>query len=306
MNCIGIEIGGTKLQVVLGDGVSGIQRRVRLDVQPGKGAEEIQCQIESVLDQLVPEGSARAIGVGFGGPVDRITGRVHTSHQVSGWSGFGLVEWLEKRYGIPVALENDANVAALAEALFGVGKDKEIVFYITLGSGVGGGLVMHKKLYHGAVPGEVEVGHLRLDRNGTSLESCCSGWAVDKRIRDAIQQERSGVLFDLAHGALSGEARYLAPALALGDDTAKRILHDIADTLAFGLSHVVHLFHPDIVVIGGGLSLIGAPLAVATAAELPKHLMQAFVPGPTVALAQCGEDVVPLGALALARHRVSI
>jgi glucokinase len=209
---------------------------------------------------------------------------------------------LKQRYDVPVVLANDANAAALAEAIMGAGKDKERVFYITLGSGIGGGMVIDQKLYYGALPGEVEVGHLRLDREGATLEACCSGWAIDKKIREAIQRQPSGKLYELARGGAGGEARHLAQALAAGDITAKNILHETAATLAFALSHVVHLFHPDILVVGGGLSLIGRPLTDAIAAELDQHLLKAFLPGPPVVVAQCGEDVVPLGAMALARE----
>jgi len=97
-----------------------------------------------------------------------------------------------------------------------------------------------------------------------------------------------------------GEARHLRGALDAGDPVALKILAAVADDLAFALSHAVHLFHPEIIVVGGGLSLVGEPLRAAMAAALPAYLMEAFRPGPQVALAGLGEDSVPVGALALA------
>ena len=301
---VGIEIGGTKLQIVAGDDDLRISHRFRTTIKKEDGATGILKQMETLLDDLTRSIEPTAIGVGFGGPVDRLSGRILTSHQVNGWSGFELAAKLKQHYGVPVVLDNDANAAALAEALFGAGKNKERVFYITLGSGIGGGMVVDQKLYYGALPGEVEVGHLRLDREGTTLEACCSGWAIDKKIREAIQRQPSGKLYELAWGGegAGGEARHLSQALAHGDETAKNILQETAASLGFALSHVVHLFHPDIMVVGGGLSLIGPALTDAITAELDQHLLKAFLPGPPVVVAQCGEDVVPLGAMALARE----
>src|SRR5690349_6072732 len=137
---VGIEIGGTKLQIVAGDDDLQISHRARTAIKKGEGAAGILKQMETLLDDLTRSVDPTAIGVGFGGPVDHVSGRILTSHQVNGWSGFELAKKLKQRYGIPVVLDNDANAAALAEALIGAGKDKERVFYITQGSGIGGGM----------------------------------------------------------------------------------------------------------------------------------------------------------------------
>lgn len=297
----GIEIGGTKLQVVLGNREGVIVQRQRLAVDRARGAEGILAGIEATFTEWAVQPAA--VGVGFGGPVDWQTGRIATSHQVSGWSGFGLAGWLTERLGCPAFVENDANVAALAEALLGAGKPYDNVFYITLGSGVGGGLVVRGHLYHGALPGETEVGHLRLDRNGATVESRCSGWAVDGKVREAVRQHPESILAGLAGNASPGEARFLRPALDRGDPLAADLLEDTAADLAFGLSHVVHLLHPEVIILGGGLSLVGEPLRAAVQRQLPPLLMESFRPGPPVALAQLGEDAVPEGALVLAGMR---
>lgn len=299
----GIEIGGTKLQVVLGGPGGTIRQRQRLPVDRDRGAEGIRAGIEATFRawNVVPA----AVGVGFGGPVDWQTGRIATSHQVEGWSGFGLGDWLTEGLGCPAFVENDANVAALAEAVAGAGKAYANVFYVTLGSGVGGGLVVDGRLYHGAVPGETEVGHLRLDRAGTTLESRCSGWAVDKRIREAVGQHPGSMLAALAGSTSPGEARFLAPALERGDPLAQSILQETAADLAFGLSHVVHLLHPEVIILGGGLSLLGEPLRAAVQDQLPRLLMESFRPGPLIATARLGEAAVPVGALVLAGARLA-
>ncbi|MCW5555532.1 MAG: ROK family protein [Verrucomicrobiae bacterium] len=297
---LGIEIGGTKLQLVTGDNAGRITERCRLSVDTAHGAAGIRAQIDAALPQLGRQDSITAVGVGFGGPVNWRTGRVACSHQIEGWSEFDLAGWLGKLTGAPVFADNDANVAALGEAWLGAGVGFNPAFYATLGSGVGGGLVLDGAVYHGATPGESELGHVRLDRSGTTLESRCSGWAVDARIRESNRQNSEGLLCRLCGHTVGGEARHLGAALAQGDADARRILEETAADLAYGLSHVVHLFHPAVIILGGGLSHVGEPLRMAVQAALAPQVMEVFQPGPPIRLAALGEDAVPVGALRLA------
>lgn len=299
-NFLGIEIGGTKLQLVAGDAHGGIHNRCKFVVAREFGAPGIRHQIEQSLPELIAKHKPAAIGVGFGGPVDWKTGEICRSHQIEGWSEFDLTGWLQSFSGMPARVDNDANVAALGEAIKGAGRGHDPAFYVTLGSGVGGGLVAGGKIYHGAIPGEAEIGHVRLDRAGTTIESRCSGWAVDHRIRELAKREPASALAKLTRMSAGNEAQYLGTALGQGDAAAKRLLLDTAEDLAFGLSHVVHLFHPQIIVLGGGLSKVGEPLRSAVAEALPKFVMEAFTPGPRIGLTELGENAVPVGALILA------
>ena len=300
-NFLGIEIGGSKLQIAVGNSPAKVLERRRFKVDRARGGAGIREQIKTALAELIPTAKPAAIGVGFGGPVDWRTGQICCSHQIEGWADFRLGDWLRSLSGLPVCVENDANTATLGEALYGAGAGFSPVFYVTLGSGVGGGLVVDGRIYHGARPGESEIGHIRLDRDGTIVEQRCSGWAVDAKIRELIRTEPQGLLAQLAAGSAGGEAKHLAPALAKGDAAAKRVLDDTAEDLAFGLSHVVQLFHPEVIVLGGGLSLTGEPLRAAIESALPRFTMEAFAPGPQIRLAALGEDAVPVGALHLAR-----
>jgi len=301
---IGIEIGGTKLQLVAGHPDGTILHRQRLQVDRDAGGAGIRRQLEGALPELLALHPGQSIGVGFGGPVNRDAGRIAASHQIEGWSGFPLCDWLRQLTGLPSVIENDANTAALAEAKRGAGVGFDPVFYVTLGSGVGGGLVCEGRIYHGAPPGEAEIGHLRLDSSGVIVEERCSGWAVDRRIRALRTAYPGSRLSALTAGLHSGEARHLAAALAEADVFARRVLEETARHLAFALSHVIHLLHPAAVVLGGGLSLVGDPLREAVAAQLPSFLMEVFHPGPEVRLAALGEDAVPVGALLLAGQRL--
>jgi glucokinase len=294
-NSVGIEIGGTKLQLVAGR-PGAIEERRRFSVDVKRGGAGIREQIEGVLQGLVKQWDARAVALGFGGPVDRRAGRIARSHQIEGWSGFEVRDWLAKLSETEIVIDNDANMGALGEATLGAGKGRNPVYYVTLGSGVGGGLVVNGQIYHGAAPGEAEIGHVRLDRDGTIVEQRCSGWAVDR----AIRERANGVLRELIGQGTGGEARHLARALELKDESARAILDEAAGTLAFALSHVVHLFHPEVIVIGGGLSLVGEPLRAAIERALQPFTMEVFRGTTEVRLASLGEDAVPMGCLVAA------
>ena len=299
MNFLGIEIGGTKLQIVAGH-ADKIEERRRFSVDATQGGEGIRGQISSALPELVAKHSPSAVGVGFGGPVDARTGCISCSHQISGWSGFPLAEWITEQTGLSCRVDNDANVAAWGESRRGSAAGANPLFYITLGSGVGGGLIVDGHIYRGAVPGEGEIGHVRMSREGATLESLCAGWAIDRKIRDARAGQPGSILFKLIGSESTGEARHLARALEMEDALAQRILRELGEDLAFGLSHMVHLMHPEAIVLGGGLALIGEPLRLAVAAELPAFLMSAFQPGPRIVISALGENAVPIGALLLA------
>jgi glucokinase len=296
---LGIEIGGTKLQIVSGDGTGSIDQRKIYAVDAAQGADGICRNIETALDHW--KGTEfTGIGIGFGGPVDRKEGRVWTSHHISGWQGFPICDWLRGLTGLPVVIDNDANVAALGEALYGSGRDERVVFYVTLGSGVGGGLVIDKKVYHSAVPGETEFGHMRLDKSGRIVEESCSGWSVNRKIRLAADQYPQSLLATLAVKEPDAEAKILLKAIEEGDAEAASIFRETTDDLAFALSHVVQLLHPDVIVLGGGLSFIGEPLVSAVSERLPVYVMGVFQPPPPIRLSALQQDVVPVGSLALA------
>ena len=305
MNLLGIEIGGTKLQLVVGSASAEILERRRLAVDSVQGGVGIRQQIERVLPELLRAHDVASIAVGFGGPVNFRSGVIARSHQIEGWSGFDLKGWLAALAKRPVAVENDANLGALGEATRGAGIGFNPVVFLTLGSGVGGGLVVDGNIYHGATPGEAEFGHLLLDRNGTIVEDRCSGWAVDKRIRELKPTAPECLLARLVGESVGGEAKHLSAALAQGDVLARRVLKETASDLGFALSHVVHLFHPEVIILGGGLALLGEPLREVVESELKRFIMEVFLPGPQVRVAKLGEDAIPVGGLVLARRIIA-
>src|SRR5947208_16813728 len=167
MQYLGIEIGGTKLQLGIGAGDGKIAGLWRGTVDVAVGPEGIRRQITAAVPELLAKADAdraqvRGVGIGFGGPVDDATRAVIKSHQIAGWDNFPLADWITDLLGWPAVLGNDADVAGLAEALFGAGKGLSPIFYITIGSGIGGGLIINGEIYRGGGRGAAEIGHLQI------------------------------------------------------------------------------------------------------------------------------------------------
>jgi glucokinase len=296
---LGIEIGGTKFQAVLGNSDAKIIDRFRTDVDRNLGAAGIRKEIREAV-AFFSRYKPVSIGIGFGGPVDFEKGKTYTSHQIGGWNNFPLGSWLNKITGLPVLVDNDANLAVLAEALKGAGKNIGRVFFMTLGSGMGGGMVLNGQIYHGEKPGEAEIGMMPFEHTGNNMESRCCGWSVDRKIRKYAKSNPDSILAKLTKGMNGGEAKYLTAAIDKKDKGATKILDELSDNIAFALSYAVLLFHPKIIIIGGGLSLIGEPLFKRINESLSKYTVHEFHPVPKVKIAKLGEDVVCIGALLLA------
>jgi glucokinase len=287
---LGIEIGGTKLQLGVGPGDGTLAGLWRGGVDVAAGGDGIRRQIVAAVPELLTSAGldrsqVKAVGFGFGGPVDDATRGVLKSHQVGGWDGFPLASWAEDALGLPTALGNDADCAALAEALFGAGKGLSPVFYVTIGSGIGGGLVINGEVYRGTGKGAAEIGHLRMmtPDGPKPLELVASGWAIDR--------------------AAGRPGREVADAAAAGDPAAHAVLDRASDYLAEALCHVIALVCPRRIVIGGGVSLMGDVLFDPLQRKVAERVFRPFADCHDIVPAALGEGVVVHGALALARRR---
>lgn len=315
---LGIEIGGTKLQLGVGDGRGHMVALVRQPVEPSRGAEGIRRQIEQALPELLRQADLtrsdlRGMAYGFGGPVDDLTRSVITSHQVAGWDGFPLASWSEERFGIPCVLGNDCDVAALAEASFGAGQGYDPVFYVTVGSGIGGGLVIQGRIYRGSGRGAAEIGHLRMRGRHVCphtgawtefgpLEDYASGWAIQRTAATRLREEPhlASRLREVPSGELNVQA--IGEAARQGDRLAGHVLHEAVEYLAWGIAQVTALLAPRCVVIGGGVSLLGEDLFFAPLRQaLSGIVFRPFADTFQIVPASLGEAVVVHGALALAR-----
>jgi glucokinase len=325
-NLLGIEIGGTKLQLGLGHGDGRLLALERFVVDPQAGAAGIQSQIEAAIEPLCARigwlaTSIAAAAVGFGGPVDAARGIVTRSMQISGWENFPLADWLSARlHGSSVALQNDADTAGLAEARLGAGRGLSPVLYVTVGSGIGGGLIIDGQIYRGAGAGALEIGHLWVDRalsaagsEPVQLEDIASGWGIAQAMREALAgvvraNERLAWLAQWAHGhsdEITGAL--VAKAAAAGDACALDVVARARTSLAWALAHAVTLVAPRCLILGGGVSLMPAQLWLEPLRrELAKWVFPPLLDGFDVVNAALGEDVVVHGALALARDLAGV
>jgi glucokinase len=300
---IAIEIGGTKLQVALGDGLGLIHKIERAPADAAGGADAIRRQIVDLVKTVSVGEEIDRIGIGFGGPVDVDTGCIVKSHQVEGWSGFALRDWSETTLGATTVVENDSNCAGLAEALRGAGQGAYTVFYMNVGSGIGGAFVQNGKLYTTNI-GAGEIGHtsvwnVRDDRYDT-LESQCSGWAIAQKAQRIVAAGRKTIMLDLADGRVEAiDGRVVGHALAAKDEAAVELIQSICGTLAVGLANMIALLNPERVVIGGGVALMGEPFLAILREALARRVFAPYRDRYALLPAQLGEEVVLLGALLL-------
>jgi glucokinase len=306
---IGIEIGGTKTQVGIGSAEHGLlpEGIVRRRVNRENGADGILRDVVSMVDELLtvqslsPADISR-IGIGYGGILDSAHGVILKSFQIDGWTNFPLQEWAERQWGKPVIIENDASTAGLAEYMLGHGRGCSRMFYITVGSGVGGGWILNGKIDSGQGLGSAEIGHMWVpdpqSQRPMELEQICSGWAIGQRARDAVSQSPS-LMKELA-GSIEGiDAKILYTAAEQGDEIACRILHETCQTLALGISNVAALLHPERIVIGGGVSLMGPLFWDTMQDEFQKRVLPTFASSVELLPAKLQENVVVIGALCL-------
>ena len=265
---LGIEIGGTKLQLGLGHGDGHLLALWRGTVDPAAGSAGIRRQIQAAVPELLAKATAdraalRGIGIGFGGPVDDATKTVIKSHQIAGWDGFPLADWVSDLVGVPAVLGNDADVAGLAESLFGAGKGLSPIFYITIGSGLGGGLIIDGEIYRGCGRGAAEIGHVdvNLSSGGEGpdtvlpLELLASGWGIANRARVGLATEWSELygptrLRDLSSAEIT--AVRIVEEARLDDRFANLILRQAVWGLAQAIHQLIVLVCPRRIVIGGG------------------------------------------------------
>lgn len=308
---LGIEIGGTKLQLAVGAGDgSPLVALERAEVDPLLGARGILAQMEALGNALLKKHEVARIGIGFGGPVEPALGRVTTSHQIAGWDEFPLVQWAKQTLGKDTVLGNDCDVAALAEAKFGAGRNQNRVFFVTVGTGVGGGFVVHGRSDGTDRPAIAEIGHLRVGLDAGELdgtvEAFASGRGIERAMRNRlsspVKTEEMAELITLSAGDLESlTAKQIVALAAEGNPLALEVWEHSLKALGWGIAQVITLLAPNIVVVGGGVSLSGESLFFTPLRNyVRQHVFPPLVGSYEVVPAALGEEVVLHGALALA------
>jgi glucokinase len=256
---IGIDLGGTNLKIGLSDSSCKIiSKQVFSTTSFGRKESLIQAVTDSVGVILrvnrIPRTAVLGIGFGLPGPVDSAKGIVHFFPNIPGWREVNLGQILRKRLGFPVFIDNDANLMALAEARRGAAKGAANAVCITLGTGVGGGLILEGRLYRGSTYAAGEAGHIPISEDGPDC-GCGSHGCLESYIGNRRILARARAVFGggISLEELSRKARRGVPAAA-------KIWSDAGVKLGIALAGVVNLLNPDVIVIGGGVANAGAPL----------------------------------------------
>ncbi len=309
---LAVEIGGTKLQWAVGRPGEPWCALERRSVVPEEGAQGILRQLAEGIEPLTTQWKLRRVGVGFGGPVDVASGRVTTSHQIRGWDGFELAKWFQEVLGLPATVANDCDTAALGEATLGAGRGARRVFYVTVGSGIGGGFVQEGRIYGTDRPAASEIGHLRPGTGAEdarqTVESVASGWGLARqavaRMNHPALADRPADVADLRQRAggkdAALDARMLAEAAQEGNRLAASVIADGVQMLGWAIAQVITLLAPDVVVVGGGVSLMGEDLFWKPLREqVRKYVFPPLTHQAKIVPAGLGEEVVLHGALLL-------
>jgi glucokinase len=299
---IGIDIGGTKMAVAAVNEEGQIVARETLATEAEQGFPRAVNRLIQTIQRLLAvvnwrEGDVCGVGIGCAGPVDPLRGLINNPYTLAGWDQCDLVRPLQRRFGVPVYLENDADVAALGECVAGAGRGFDPVVMLTFGTGIGGAVVIRGEVYRGVEGAHPELGHVAVARRGPK---CYCG------IRGCLEAVASGTAIgDAGRAAGIGDARQVFAAARAGQAAARSIVRQARDATAQAAGAILHTFLPQRLVLGGGMmedqyDLFAAAIerTIALATMAPRGRV-------SVARAQLGNDAGLVGAASVVFARMS-
>jgi glucokinase len=308
---IAVDFGGTNIRAASFDSPKPPpSEQSKTPTQASDGPEAVLERLKQSIRALFPEdGRDVRIGVGAPGPLDPRKGVVLEAPNLPGWKNIPLQETLEKTFDCPVAIGNDANVAALGEWRFGAGVGTDNLIYLTISTGIGGGIIADGRLLLGAQGLAAEVGHMTVDPEGPMcgcghkghLEAIASGTAIARRAQELIDQGHSSSLLEVyqAQGTLT--AVEVGQAAQSGDELALEVIAYAGRAIGRQLADLAHAFNPKIFILGGGVSQLGPLLFDPVHDALQAHVMHpAYTQDLKVVPAALGDDAGLIGAMVLA------
>ncbi|HUO25672.1 MAG TPA: ROK family protein [Candidatus Aquilonibacter sp.] len=271
---IGVDVGGTKVAAALVDQQGTILFQTRNPMVCDRGPENGLLAVISAIEAVMAKSKGslgkaiQGIGICAPGPLDPVSGVVLNPPNLPCWRDFPLAGEVSRRYGAPVAIDNDANAAGLGEAIWGAGRGYNNVFYFTIGTGIGTAIVLDGRIFHGRTGGAGEGGHLSIDYKGPlcacgkrgCIEAFASGPSMARRAREKMDAGRSSMLLDLAGGKAEHiTGKIIGEAYSAGDPLAIEILSETAELLSFWLGNIVDLLDPEVMIMGGGAAAMLMP-----------------------------------------------
>jgi len=317
---LGIDIGGTKISMVLGTAAGKILARSRIPTLKNKEVPACIHEMIRCLRQLISENTTSCrnligIGLGIPGAVDSSKGVVPRSPHLPGWEGMLLSRILEKEFGIPVIMANDANAACVAEKIFGSAKECQNYIYVTVSTGIGGGIITHGRLLEGASYVAGEVGHMTIVPDGNKckcgnngcLEAYASGTAIAKHAEVLVAGGRKSVLRAILkrQGYLSGAD--VGNAALEQDSVAEESFAYAAHFLGVGLANLLNIVNPELITLGGGVWRSAPPFFFdLMIASCKKYAWPEAFDRVHIMKSKLGNSVGDLGALALVFENVGL
>lgn len=314
---LGVDIGGTKVGAGLVDESGSIVFQLRVPMTATQDAAAGFAAVENAINAVfaarpdVRSGLA-SIGICAPGPLDPHTGTVINPPNLPCWQNFPLAAQVERVFGIPARVDNDGNAAALAEAIWGAGVGYRHVFYATLGTGIGTGIVFAQKIYHGRTGAAAEGGHMTIDYRGPQcgcgkhgcIEVLCSGPAIARRARARLAEAgcAASTMLDLSGGNMQNvKTENVAEAFRQGDPLAAEVLKTTADLLTVWLGNVIDLLEPDVIIFGGGIADLMSAFFWHIQKKLPLWSINRRCTETPLFVAKYGSDAGIAGAAALSR-----
>ena len=312
---IGIDFGGTFIKMGLVDGQGRIRRRLSLDVRKGLSQAklfETICHAIDSLREISRRQRQRLLGVGMGLPglIDVEKGFVHFLTNVPGWEGLPLARQMRRRLGLSVFIDNDVNLMTLGEATYGAAKGFQQIICLTLGTGVGGGLVVNGKLYRGASLSAGEIGHMPVSREGPPCpcggHGCLERYVGNEAIVKAVKRRLRGGEPSLIPKLLNGNLRRMTPetvhqAAKRGDRLSRCVWEEVGGWVGMALAGLVNTFNPERIVIGGGVANAGAFLLNPIRRTIRERALDWPAKQVRVVRARLGNDAGIIGAATLVR-----
>ena len=269
---VGVDIGGTKVATGLVNGEGEILSRFRAPMlttgAASNGLDAVATAIRGLFTDEVTQSRMTAIGICAPGPLNPTTGVIINPPNLPIWHNYPLADEMRRVYSVPVRVDNDANAAALAEAKWGAGRGYRNFFYATIGTGIGTGIILDGRIFHGKTGAAAEGGHLGIDCNGPvcncgkrgCIETLAAGPAIARRARQKLEQDPKSILWEMAGGDIQAvSSEMVGRAHALNDSVAREVMRQTLDLLAYWLGSIIDLLEPEAIVIGGGVSSLLAP-----------------------------------------------
>jgi glucokinase len=297
---LGLDIGGTKLAAGVVDDSGRVHSFLVTPSEAARGPEEMLPRLFELGRRAVEESdlAIEAVGIGCGGPLDAAKGLLLSPPHLPGWRDVPVTALAEQVFGRPATLENDATAAAAAEHRYGAGVGVRNMIYLTLSTGVGGGIVVDGRLYRGAVGNGGELGHVTVDWHGRECRGCGRRGCLEAYVSGTSIAERSREA-----GLPYATAEEVAAAARAGDAPAVTVWDETVEALACGLTSIVNLFEPELVVVGGGVARAGEQLLGPARAWVLEHAMGPAGGAVRIVAAALGDQVGVVGAAAIVYDR---